>query len=167
MQKEYETDKTSNSCYAHEQVFQSWQSVCCIMALWSIFRLGGKKIPDSINVVRIYRPARLQRVSWSILTDTIQVLGKRAHCLLWWQNLVKLCLSCWDLVGCFSLSTFPPFQLGVQFGFHCRCQQQQLCFMPWLGSKIQLSCCDSSCWIFGSNESRNAGLQVTHAAIYI
>lgn len=56
-----------------------------------------------------------------------------------------------DLVSCFSLSPISSFQLKMQFGFHCHRQQQQLWFMPLLGPKTQLSCCDCSCCTFGRN----------------
>ena len=102
------------------------RSVCFIVALWSIFRQRGKKMPDSISAVRTLGP-RLQRVSWSILRNIFPGLVKLARCFLWWQNPVTLGFSWCDSVGGFSGSTLPPFQLGMQFGFHRHCQQPRLC----------------------------------------
>lgn len=62
----------------------------------------------------------------------------------------RLAFSWCDSVGGFSASTPPPFQSGMQFGFQCHRQQQRLCPVTGLGSKTQLSCCDSSRCIFGS-----------------
>lgn len=122
-------------------MFVPWQSVCYVVASWSVFRQGRKKVTESVNEL-----ANIAMVFLLLGSDYLSDLMKHTPFLTWRQNPVTFCISWWDFVGWFSLFTFLPFQLERQFGFHHHQQQQQLWFMPRLGPKTQLSCC-----IFGRN----------------
>lgn len=130
-----------------------WALTIClhIMASWSIFRQVGEKIREhrccknTLANMLIVCPLMRSDGYLSRLDETctlLNLVAEPAHTLF---------LLMTNLVVFFFLSPISPFQLAMQFGFHCQGQQQQLWFMPRLGPKTQLSCCDCSCCTFGRN----------------